>query len=850
MLRSTKSMVAVAMLTTLAVCGAGAVPGVGLTRDGIPVATIVLAESPTRAAQLGAFELQHHVQLITGARLPIVREPETVSGTKVYVGDSFGARRLGVKSSRLGEQEYVVVFRPGAVVLLGVDKADFGEVVYDMKNPAACSGLPGNFEERGSLDAVYELLERYCGVRWFNPTELGMTYPERKTLTVGGEEVRRRPFMRYRAAIWAGPGQYDSVVALWQPADAEYKAWDAVSYPTLHQQYPSVGQYNAARTNFERLFLLRRRNGGAPAACNHSLYGYYTRFSAAEWEGRLAQAADEKAREAVLAQKAQLFEEDRPEFFAQGYEGQPPQLCYTNPALVQQVAQDARDYYDGKLRASRLPWPGLQLPNPFPVEPMDNSSFCKCEKCRALYEKQAEGPHTGAHSDYFFSFVNAVARELQKTHPGKDIITLAYGSHEDLPSFPLEPNVIVEFCFSANRMPAEPGYEKQARTLREWARKANRPLYLWNYDLFPRYFGINGKYNVFPGFFAHTIGSQMRMYRDLNVQGIFFDGYGQEVEAYVTFKLMDNPSLSVDDLLRDYFTGMYGPAGKPMREMYEAMERTYCDAKLRPKAQVSGPALAWGVLGTEERMRGFQRLLDQAKALAQTDLQRARIAAFEHGTWSYMTAGRAKYVERTQAPIPTVTVPRVAPGGGEAAKVEWAKAAPLGGPWYERGGGNPAKRTYEARALHDGEYLYLELTDNCDVKQLVVSPMVSCYDDWELFVGKQRGMPYRYYASGPTGLTSALSYGEVNFRMTVPLTDSGWRVVSDTSAGDKWVTRMVFPLATMVPGGVKAGESVYLNIVRVMNPVLAGAYPYGIDTWVSHCTVHEVDRLGELKLAK
>ena len=127
--------------------------------------------------------------------------------------------------------------------------------------------------------------------------------------------------------------------------------------------------------------------------------------------------------------------------------------------------------------------------------------------------------------------------------------------------------------------------------------------------------------------------------------------------------------------------------------------------------------------------------------------------------------------------------------------------------------------------------------------------MIACYDDWEVFMAKQRALPYRQYMCGPTGLFAALSSGEGNFRMNVPMPDTGIKVVSDTSSGTKWVTRMIMPLATMVPEGVQPGESVFMNIVRVMSPALSGQSPYGIDTWVSYCTVHEVDRLGELKLA-
>src|SRR5687768_435652 len=59
-----------------------------LTQDGQPLATIVLGEKPTVSAQLAAHELQYHLQKISGAILPIVREPQAVSGTVILVGES------------------------------------------------------------------------------------------------------------------------------------------------------------------------------------------------------------------------------------------------------------------------------------------------------------------------------------------------------------------------------------------------------------------------------------------------------------------------------------------------------------------------------------------------------------------------------------------------------------------------------------------------------------------------------------------------------------------------------------------------------------------------------------------
>ena len=53
--------------------------------------------------------------------------------------------------------------------------------------------------------------------------------------------------------------------------------------------------------------------------------------------------------------------------------------------------------------------------------------------------------------------------------------------------------------------------------------------------------------------------------------------------------------------------------------------------------------IAWGVLGTGERMAEYGRLMEQAKAAAKTDLEQRRVALFEAGVCQYMLAGKAAY---------------------------------------------------------------------------------------------------------------------------------------------------------------------------------------------------------------
>jgi len=82
------------LILSIVVVGGSAASALTLVRDGKPAATIILGEKPNRAAQFAAYELQWHVQQMTGATLPIVHENEPASGVRVLVGDSEATRHL------------------------------------------------------------------------------------------------------------------------------------------------------------------------------------------------------------------------------------------------------------------------------------------------------------------------------------------------------------------------------------------------------------------------------------------------------------------------------------------------------------------------------------------------------------------------------------------------------------------------------------------------------------------------------------------------------------------------------------------------------------------------------------
>ena len=99
-----------------------------------------------------------------------------------------------------------------------------------------------------------------------------------------------------------------------------------------------------------------------------------------------------------------LFEE-HPEYFAlvdgQRTASRGTQICFSNPEVVARAVKLARAHFDND--------PSQVM---FSLSANDSTGFCKCPECKKL------GENPGGQT---LSFANAVASELRKTHPDKDV---------------------------------------------------------------------------------------------------------------------------------------------------------------------------------------------------------------------------------------------------------------------------------------------------------------------------------------------------------------------------------------------------------------------------------------------
>jgi len=157
--------------------------GLTLVKEGLPTATIVIADQPSQSAREAATELQYYIEKMSGARLPIVSEsnvrkiePVEENGSRVYVGRSQftdnipGLEIPSGQTKKFREEGFVMWCKGSQLVLAGNDVGFY----------------------LGTRYAVCELLHR-LGVRWFMPGDFGEIVPELKNITVDEMNVFEEP---------------------------------------------------------------------------------------------------------------------------------------------------------------------------------------------------------------------------------------------------------------------------------------------------------------------------------------------------------------------------------------------------------------------------------------------------------------------------------------------------------------------------------------------------------------------------------------------------------------------------------------------------------------------------------
>lgn len=307
-------------------------------------------------------------------------EQYAASELSLYLNRISGASFAVVAESKASDRPRLLVGKtraaqPVLAELKGEDVDTFA--VRQVGTDIVLAGV----SDRATIYAVYDLLERDLGCRWLAPGPAWEEVPERPQVVLSPVNRIEKPGMKYRflrmTYLPTGPREMDCL------------QWAV-------RQRINVG-FEWPKTAAERETLARL--GG---------------FRGYMWPHSLAHLTDIKALHAAHPEWFALINGDRPLGIPKN-----ANLCTSDPEVIEFIAKMLSDSFKTQ--------PDLEF---LPLGPGDGTSFCQCERCRAL-DTGAVWSHTDnkqhpALADRWMTFVNEVADRIAVTDPGKKIYSLAY----------------------------------------------------------------------------------------------------------------------------------------------------------------------------------------------------------------------------------------------------------------------------------------------------------------------------------------------------------------------------------------------------------------------------------------
>lgn len=569
---------------------------VTLVEDGRPRAVIVLPDSPSLAAKLGAQILQDHLKQISGATLPVKREGG-VSGKAmaelawVLVGEGRQAGQLGFSSASLGPGGMVLCARGNVLALFGTDE----------RTPT---------DPDGTCYAVVTFLEEKLGVRWLWPGELGKVVPRRTTITVGDFEQQFTPRLVQRRI-----------------RDSHYN--DRLETGLKNLGF-TAADYKCQRIAAERTasesdgwFGWQKLGGSFNVSGGHAFGHLWEKYGKehSDWFAMQPNGSRDQSRNGARSR-----------------------LCKSNPALIAAIAREKIEELSKNPKLA-----GVSL------SPNDGgaNTFCTCPKCEALDAPNGRkvrlwdnaGPtrrefeHVSL-TDRMVSFWNAIAEQVVRVHPNALFTVDAYSAYRSPPLLrTLHPNLVVRFV---NISYTDETLRQQGlNDWNEWAKAATKIYFRPNLMLAGRRSGA-------PMLYPHKFAQDFRHLANRGMWGADFDSCmhncsTQGLNYYVVARLHWNPDQNVGDLINDYCRAGFGPAAQSVRRYFDDLEaitnHVAANQEARSEDIDSAKIEPFGVFTPEAiaKLRGCLRLAHEAAA--DDDLVLKRLAFLETGLrWTEMEA--------------------------------------------------------------------------------------------------------------------------------------------------------------------------------------------------------------------
>ena len=492
---------------------AACTPSVVVTKDN---AEVVIAKKSPKTVTFAAQEATNLLSRVLGGAIPVVNAP-TAGKVSIFIGSNEWSAAEGFDIAGLKQDGYFTRINDKGVFLVARDDPERDPRVF----------IKGGFHrrfERGSVNALYDFLERHADCRFFFGGELGNVVPRLGRIVLKPEDRRMEPVLPERC--------HSGITCLGDTTDVGVSVQEAYATMQLRQRW-------ASRTT----------------SCCHGqrLFKYGERFG-----------------------------KTHPEYFALGADGKRiisfggsahhrnNKFCYSS-GIREEIYQDVKAYLTGQPASSRglEKWGGnCQKGVQVDIMPEDGFKACQCDACKAVWK---EGDANYA-TEMIWGLAAEIGNRLKKEGVPGCIGMLAYSPYGRIPDFQLPDNVRVMVADVGPWCTGDPvRFAEAVKHIRGWAEKTGRKTWLWTYP---------GKYyNRFQDLPQYAPRAHAKYYLALGrwMEG----GYSctksdyylfDAINLYVYSRLGWDAKLDVDAVLDDWHAHLFGAAAKPMAEVTRTLE--------------------------------------------------------------------------------------------------------------------------------------------------------------------------------------------------------------------------------------------------------------------------------------
>lgn len=480
-----------------------------LVQDGVAESVIVTRPNPPGYVQKAALDLQHHLQRMSGALIPIA----TVGGEAsypgkrfIYVGLSAATNAAGVSASSLPLEHYVIRTVGNHLYIVGRDGGQ-----DDWADLSDC--------QPGTLLATSHLLGEVLGVRWLWPGELGTFVPQRSTVTVPALNISTGPAMTQRK--YRTPR-----IGLYLGGGTTY-GFGIPVLPTSAARRQEIA--------YEELLWLRHLRMGTRKSPSfaHSFTNWWTQYGTTH-----------------------------PEYFAELLPGRsqphpaPDRVkTHANSAAVWQQRVDD--------------WVAAGAGTSLNICPNDSRSFCICTACLS-WDRPSQAPEIVFDSsearlgDRYARFYAEIANRVKAINPNTIVYGYAYDVYRNAPLEATVPdNVALAYVPGAASATIPSQMAENEANVLGWIAKGCRHMYLRPNWMLSAHAG--------PFWPTHRLGEHFkRLTAGGQFEGFDSDS---SCGSYASFgfyyyfmcRLLADPTLAVDAIVDEYCAG-FGSAAPRVRD--------------------------------------------------------------------------------------------------------------------------------------------------------------------------------------------------------------------------------------------------------------------------------------------